>query len=292
MFSVLASLVGEPAGHVEGAKPQLAAMLANERQCTVSTVGDDETTSLLTDQVPFLVEVVPETDGIPLGIIVSSSDDSNLLRIDDVRSPGLISKWNAAHSEDLAVHPGHIITSVNGTSSSSREMLNAIRSVEKDVPVRLFIQVAQDEAQSSISVASDASIVSIDDGRPAPPGGDPFFVKLTPGSEDLPLGLAISLDDDPSFLTVDAISSPGLISQWNILQQEEQKVRVGDIITAINRCSDNGRQMLELINSIRHMNRGAKLQLTIDPRRRIKRERKRTHRPRPRLKGLWDEFEV
>lgn len=290
MFSVLASLVGEPAGHVEGAKPQLVAMLANERQCTVSTVGDDETTSLLIDLVPFLVEVVPETDGIPLGITVSSSDDSNLLRIDDVRSPGLISRWNAAHSEDLAVHPGHFITSVNGITTPS-DMLNAIRSIEKDVPVRLFIQVAQDEAQSSISVASDASVVSIDDGRPPPPGGDPFFVKLTPGREGLPLGLAISLDDDPSFLTVDAITSPGLIAEWNTLQQEGQQVRVGDIITAINRCSDNGRQMLEMINSIRHMNRGAQLQLTIDPRRRIKRERKRTRRPRP-LKGLWDEFEV
>ena len=39
-----------------------------------------------------------------------------------------------------------------------------------------------------------------------------------------PLGLAVSIDDDPSYVSIDDIASVGLVAEWNKAQREEQNL--------------------------------------------------------------------
>jgi hypothetical protein len=235
------------------------------------------------EQPPFLVEVKPETDGTPLGITVSPDDDASYLTIDDVRTPGLIAKWNASHCEDMTVRTGYTIVSVNGVLNSAHDMLAAIQNLRKGSPLRLLIQAApENDPDASSLVSRDSLTISSVDG-PLPKllvemreERQPFVVKVQLG-RSTPLGLAVSIDDDPSYVSIDGISSPGLIAEWNLAHDESNKVCVGDIITSVGSSTGSGKQLLHMMTSIQHYNRGAFLHLTIEPRR-VKRPMRKSRR--------------
>lgn len=279
MLTVLAALVGSPDDQFEQdptvtglpasppaspqGKPQTGLSgLSNERMNTASTAATEE---VLLEQIPFLVEVLPKEDGTPLGITVSLDDDPSYLSIDDVRSPGLIAEWNESHSEDLMVCTGHVIISVNGTLSSAQDMLDSISSLKKGVPLQLLVQPPV-LAGGSMSSERERQIISIDEGTipDKPQQRDTLLVELKP-REGIPLGLKVSIDDDPGFVSIDGISDPGLITEWNSSRSEEFRVRTGDAITSVNRCSGNGRKLLDMLTSIQNVNRGAVMQLRIEP---------------------------
>mmetsp|Transcript_36585 Transcript_36585/g.72341 ORF Transcript_36585/g.72341 Transcript_36585/m.72341 type:complete len:149 (+) Transcript_36585:50-496(+) len=75
------------------------------------------------------------------------------------------------------------------------------------------------------------------------------------------LGLLVSPDDNPQYLIIDDIWEPSLISEWNNGQDEDKKVRPGDMITAVNGQRCGGEAMLELIQS---SGKSSKLTLRIE----------------------------
>lgn len=305
MLGVLQALVGNQGSDADpdtkGMNSQTGVAPCNERGNTGSTCDVSDEGPLLLDHIPFsldntpfLVEVEAQAEGIPLGVVVSPDDDASYLTIDDVRSPGLIDLWNASHSEEMIVHKGYKIMSVNGVLNSAQDMLATIQSLKKGLPLRLLIQ-AQGGMQESReftgeSKESKSSTVSSIDGPPPRQlidssvhvDREDFIVNL-PLGRNTPLGLAISLEDAPHHVTIDGISSPGLIAAWNLSQDEVLRVHVGDAITAVGstsavNCSGSGRQMLDMMTSIQHSNCGAKLYLRIAPRRLKKQSRRVSHR--------------
>merc|ERR1719454_1194430 len=70
----------------------------------------------------------------------------------------------------------------------------------------------------------------------------PFEVELhRKGEHWRTLGLLVSPDDDPRYLIVDDIWEPSLISVWNAnAKNENMKVRLGDVITAVDGSSSSG----------------------------------------------------
>lgn len=309
MLGVLQALVG----NLEDADPDHKGLKSRdvlgacERVNTASTSATDPEGGLILDNIPFsldhppfMVEVLP-VDSVPLGITVSPDDDASYLTIDDVRMPGLIANWNASHCEDMTVRTGYTIISVNGVLNSAHDMLATIQNLNTGSPLRLLIQAgiekeetdASSERRGSLTIASidgptpkQKTISSID--GPAPRQllqdvqmqREPFVVKLQLGSGS-PLGLAVSIDDDPSYVSIDGISTPGLIAEWNSSKDDSLKVCVGDIITAVDDSSGSGRQLLHMMTSIQHFNRGAELQLQVEPRRlkrRVQRPSRRNSR--------------
>lgn len=268
MLSRLAALVGNPDGNLEEATKGFSIDgISSERANTASTAATDE---VLLETMPFLVEVVPETDSNTLGIIVSMDDNPGYLTIDDIQPTGLIAQWNASHGADLAVLIGHTITSVNGISNIGKDMLASIKSLRKTVPLQLLIQAKGAEEEPDEVPDRQQLIVSIDDipdNLERPPKAldrSPFIVQLCPG-KGTPLGLAVSIDDDPSYVSIDDIASVGLVAEWNKAQREELNVLVGDTIRRIGRCSGSGREMLGILTSIQSVNRGVVLELAIEP---------------------------
>merc|ERR1719316_2192363 len=65
----------------------------------------------------------------------------------------------------------------------------------------------------------------------------PFLVTLTrSGGHWNNIGVVLSPDDSPTYLTVDEVWSPSLLSQWNQAQDKERTmVRPGDMIIAVNK---------------------------------------------------------
>lgn len=61
------------------------------------------------------------------------------------------------------------------------------------------------------------------------------------------LGLLVSPDDDPRYLIVDDIWEPSLVSEWNAKSPEDQRIKPGDIILAVNGASVSGEEMLAKI---------------------------------------------
>jgi hypothetical protein len=92
----------------------------------------------------------------------------------------------------------------------------------------------------------------------------PFDVFLIVGSET-PLGVVVSPDDDPRYLTLDDILTPGLIADFNAGHSEDKQVQVGDIIMSVNGTSENSLAMLEKLCSVQNCGKGAILQLRIGP---------------------------
>jgi hypothetical protein len=263
MLTVLANLVGNPEEKLRD-----PSSFNSERTDTVSTAATEE---VVLETIPFLVEVLSESDEATLGMTVSLDDDPGYLTIDDVRPQGLIAGWNLSHAADSMVHAGQIITSVNGMSSSAHEMLVALQICQKGAKLQLLIEPARRRRTSE----HEKLIVSIDDGTPIlasfnegphkPVRRLPILAELRP-RKGTPLGLAVSLDDDPSYVTIDDIATSGLIAEWNDSHSEESQVYVGDVIESVNRCSGNGRQMLNLLTAIDNLNQGAVLQVRIDTR--------------------------
>jgi len=306
MLGVLQALVGNQGPDAEPDPKAITSHTGvascNERVNTGSTCDVSDEGALLLDQIPlsldntpFLVEVVPETEGIPLGIVISPDDDESYLTIDDVRRPGLIDLWNTYHSEEMIVRTGYKIMSVNGSADSAQDMLATIQNLGKGSPLRLLIQ-AQAGGTDDRELTGDSKISTISsiDGPPPrqlidsglPVEREDFIVELPLGRTNTPLGLAVSLEDDRHHVTIDGISTPGLIAEWNLSQDEALKVRVGDAITAVGStsavlCSGSGKQMLDMMTSIQHSNCGTKLHLRIVPRRpkrQVKREKRISQR--------------
>jgi len=268
MLSALAALVGEPDHYVESIEfghKCVNSQAGTDRTNTASTCATDEI--LLLEKSPFLVEVRLQKAGTPLGLVLSCDDDPRFLTIDGVREPGMVAQWNATHSEELTVQKGQIIASVNGISNSAVDMLAEIKSASQGGALKLLIQPGREGGPYALAPASVPTIVSIDgvESKPTPLNRLPFVVQLKLGRQGFPLGLAVSIDDDPSYVSIDGISSPGLIAEWNHSQPGQFNVSVGDTITAVNRCSGNGRQMLDMLTSIHHLNKGAILQVKIEP---------------------------
>jgi len=77
------------------------------------------------------------------------------------------------------------------------------------------------------------------------------------------IGVVLSPDDSPTYLTIDDISAPSLVADWNKLQTTDKtKVRPGDMIIAVNKQSTTCDHMLLLI---KNTGRGQELTFTIDP---------------------------
>jgi len=232
----------------------------SERANTASTCATEEIT-------PFLVQVHPEPGGIPLGVILSCDDDPRFLTLDGVQERGLIAEWNASHGDELKVRQHQSIASVNGITNSAQDMLAALKSIKPGVPLKLLIQGSCEGDTDASDPSTILSLEGIVTEEALVPLRDPFTVQLSLGRQSLPLGIAVSIDDDPSYVSIEQVNSPGLIAEWNSSQTEEYRVNVGDTITAVNRCSGSGRQLLDILTSISKMNRGAVMQISVVPRR-------------------------
>lgn len=97
-----------------------------------------------------------------------------------------------------------------------------------------------------------------------------FSVELVTGMGSLlKIGLTISADADPTFVTIDKIWSPSLISYWNDTHFEVVKVRVGDVIMAANDVSGDGTEIMDQIASAGHSLYLETLVLEVWPRHRV-----------------------
>merc|ERR1719174_176177 len=94
-----------------------------------------------------------------------------------------------------------------------------------------------------------------------PSGRPPFQVELIrQGPQWRHFGFTVGLDSDPSFLTVDALWSPSLVSRWNKNCSPRQRVRTGDMIVSANGKTGSNEALLAEIQSI---GQGARLRLEI-----------------------------
>jgi len=76
------------------------------------------------------------------------------------------------------------------------------------------------------------------------------------------IGVVLSPDDSPDYLTIDDINCPSLLGFWNEASHKNQKVRVGDMIKAVNEFSSTCEQMLLMIQTI---GKGEEIRYLIDP---------------------------
>eukprot|EP00421_Protoceratium_reticulatum_P000187 CAMPEP_0168369314 /NCGR_PEP_ID=MMETSP0228-20121227/6694_1 /TAXON_ID=133427 /ORGANISM="Protoceratium reticulatum, Strain CCCM 535 (=CCMP 1889)" /LENGTH=147 /DNA_ID=CAMNT_0008382171 /DNA_START=9 /DNA_END=448 /DNA_ORIENTATION=- len=91
-------------------------------------------------------------------------------------------------------------------------------------------------------------VVGEDDMPGEMPRRPPFEVTIVrTGVHWRTLGLLVSPDDNPAYLIVDDIWEPSLVSEWNKANNEDKRVRPGDMITAVNEQQVNGEAMLEII---------------------------------------------
>jgi len=95
-----------------------------------------------------------------------------------------------------------------------------------------------------------------------PVSRSPFEVQLVrEGPQWRHFGFTVGLDDNPSYLTVDALWSPSLISEWNACHTPTHRVCTGDLIMSANALKGNNESLLKEIQSI---GKGEKLRLSID----------------------------
>lgn len=79
----------------------------------------------------------------------------------------------------------------------------------------------------------------------------PFKVTLTrDGPHWNNIGVVLSPDDSPDYLTIDDVNYPSLLGFWNERCHKHQKVKAGDMIRAVNEMSSTGEQMLLMIQTI------------------------------------------
>jgi len=115
--------------------------------------------------------------------------------------------------------------------------------------------VLDDDLQEKVPLSPDT--VKANKGR------RPFQVVLSRmGSHWNNIGLVLSPDDSPTYLTIDDMWEPSLLSEWNAKQDKLKQVRIGDMIQAVNGVSTMADQMLLRIQSTR---KGEELKLLIEP---------------------------
>jgi len=81
----------------------------------------------------------------------------------------------------------------------------------------------------------------------------------------MPLGMVISVGDDPSHILIDAVHSSGHLAEWNSSHPDLEKVGAGSRITAINGKAVSGPEMLEVLSSVQSRSRDETLTLRIEP---------------------------
>jgi len=64
------------------------------------------------------------------------------------------------------------------------------------------------------------------------------------------LGILVSSDDDPKYITIDDVWEPSLMSEWNKAHDEDQQVGAGDTIVSVNGSSCNGEDMIAKIKGV------------------------------------------
>lgn len=79
-------------------------------------------------------------------------------------------------------------------------------------------------------------------------GRAPIHLQVTPSRTVPSLGLALSAQGHPTYLTIDAIAEDGLVQEWNKLQPQMQ-VLPGYIITSVNGNFCDGLKMLDSIHN-------------------------------------------
>jgi ADP-ribose pyrophosphatase YjhB (NUDIX family) len=93
-----------------------------------------------------------------------------------------------------------------------------------------------------------------------------FRVEVFSGLyQKMQLGLTISVEDDPSYVTIDDIWEPSLIGEWNGMVEWDKRVKVGDAITAANFVGGSANLILDTICSASHTSRINLLHLDICP---------------------------
>mmetsp|Transcript_60785 Transcript_60785/g.100956 ORF Transcript_60785/g.100956 Transcript_60785/m.100956 type:complete len:319 (+) Transcript_60785:72-1028(+) len=97
--------------------------------------------SLLFRRAPFEVVLKLGRENI-LGLLVTPDVDPGFLVIDDIFVPSVASEWNCTHEESLHLRVGDTITSVNGVTGDSQEMLSQMRLLPQGAEVRLVIKDA------------------------------------------------------------------------------------------------------------------------------------------------------
>jgi len=98
-----------------------------------------------------------------------------------------------------------------------------------------------------------------------------FIVDLCAGIRSpWKIGLTISAADDPTYVTIDEVWAPSLISAWNEVHSDALKVRVGDVIIAANDISGDGTEIMDRIASAGHALYFETLLLEIWPKHRLK----------------------
>jgi len=76
-----------------------------------------------------------------------------------------------------------------------------------------------------------------------------FEAELERGREKI-LGLIITPDFSPEFLYIEDIWDNSVVSDWNAQHSDSMKIKVGDIITAVNGASSRAEKMLEAIRAL------------------------------------------
>lgn len=72
----------------------------------------------------------------------------------------------------------------------------------------------------------------------------------------------VGRDDDPTYLAVDRVWAPSLISEWNTAHSARRSVKAGDIIVAANGKRGN---MQALLDEIQSVSAGGSLVLDVEP---------------------------
>lgn len=223
---------------------------------------------------PFIVGLQLGPNSLPLAITVSPDDDPSVLTIDDIFSPGLVASWNNSHSEAMSVQRGDIIVAVNHFTGNGREMLEMLANIEgisHEEMIMLHIKpgVNRTHAQqkSLNAVLQDASK---DPPAMLTEGGNlraAFTVNGTLWPGNMNLGLALSVDDHPTHLTVDSVHSSGLIAHWNNMHSDAERLRTGDYISSINDKSGAHLEMLNAIDEAQKtsIHRTAQLRIRVEP---------------------------
>merc|ERR1712070_95777 len=75
----------------------------------------------------------------------------------------------------------------------------------------------------------------------------PIHMEVMPTVDRTGLGLTLSMDDSPAYLTVDAVRDTGLVKVWNDTHGDQLKVAAGDRITSVNHISGDAAKMLQAI---------------------------------------------
>merc|ERR1712232_1425423 len=156
---------------------------------------------IVTEDDTFVIEIVRK-GSLPFGLIVCPDDSPNELVVESITDDGLLGEWNRENNNLL--ERGDKIISVCGFTGDSDSLLQRIHATKDGEVLRMVVRVP-----NNVSFDERAGLeksVSFD-----------VIVQCTPGEPNM-LGLLVSMDDHPSYLTVDEVASDpteSLVSKWN-----------------------------------------------------------------------------